>query len=212
MEQQIRAENDLAKESAPALARANVSAAADDARDIAKFLNSNQPEDLQGLFSRHMPSVHSMAWRLTGSASAADDVTQEVFVKIIQGLKGFRNQSSFSTWLYRVTLNSSHTWFAKKETATKRYFQVDRLDGQIADHATAQPLNRLVQQELVTQIEAAISSLKPDLKAAIVLTALENLSSAQAAEIAQCSVEAFYSRLHLARQQLKQQLKRYLES
>ena len=59
------------------------------------------------LVQRHSARVYSLAYRLTGNREEAEDVTQEVFLKVYHGIKKFEQHSSFSSWLYRIATNSA---------------------------------------------------------------------------------------------------------
>jgi RNA polymerase sigma-70 factor (ECF subfamily) len=69
------------------------------------------------LVRRHMHRVYSIAYRVVSHKEEAEDITQEVFVKVYHGLKKFEQQSSFSSWLYRIATNSA----LDKLDKTKRY-------------------------------------------------------------------------------------------
>src|SRR5881227_2528635 len=69
------------------------------------------------LVRRHKHRVYSVAYRVVSHKEEAEDITQEVFVKVYHGLKKFEQQSSFSSWLYRIATNSALDALDK----TKRY-------------------------------------------------------------------------------------------
>lgn len=180
-----------------------------DAVAIAKFQASGDPQDLEDLVSRHLPSVHGLAFRMTANQSAADDIAQDVFVKVIGKAGSFAGNSEFSTWLYRVTLNTVFSWMDRQKKNTSHPWDSEcQIPRDRSPSGT--PEQEAMHFELLTQVEMALEKLKPDLRAAIVLTAMQGLSPKEAAEVAETTTENFYWRLHKARKQLKKELGTYL--
>ena len=72
---------------------------------IAAIRRDGDPASLEQLIQRHLPQVRSTAFQMTCDDTAADDVTQEVFLRAIRGLAGFDGRAKFSTWLFRISKN-----------------------------------------------------------------------------------------------------------
>ena len=71
---------------------------------IQQILNGKK-NALTILIEKHQPFIYNLAWKLTGNISDAEDLTQETLIKIISGLSSFKQESSFSTWAYKIAKN-----------------------------------------------------------------------------------------------------------
>jgi len=151
------------------------------------------------LVERHLERVRNLAFRLVLCHAAADDVVQEVFLKVMRSAHTFRGQAKVSTWVYRVTVNAAREHLRRK-TPTDTLADFDP-PAPAGEHR--QPDGNLIQTELVATIEQALGGLSDKLRTAIVLTAIEGLPAKTAAEIAGCSTATMHWRVHEARKQLK---------
>ena len=136
-----------------------------------------------------------------------DDLTQEVFLRAIRNISSFRGESQFSTWLYRIAMNTTHSFLrgkSRREPAT-----VEVPAGQV-DCRASTPERLAMADELDDAITAAVGSLPPALRAALVLTTLQGLGAREAARIEGCTAATMYWRIHKARKILKKRLDKYL--
>ena len=139
---------------------------------------------------------------------AADDVTQDIFVRVVRGIDHFEGRSEFSTWLFRIAMNTVHSHLSK-HGHTRLQFHSDLPDYTTASHMP--PDGAVLQAELTTEIQAALSRLTPPLRAAIVLVCLQSRVAADAAEIEGCSTQTMYWRVHEGRRHLKKLLAEHLQ-
>jgi len=149
--------------------------------------------------------TYALALRLTADEEDARDVVQETYLRAYRGLKRFRGDSSFTTWLYRITANCANTQLAKRN----RHRHED-LDGDAADmldtHPAADPEARAEAALLRRRVSAALSTLPPRLRSVIVLRDIYDLPhEAIAAELG-ISEAAAKVRLHRARVRLRAEL------
>jgi len=146
------------------------------------------------LFQRYAPRVYRTALRITGDAAEADDATQEVFLRVHDQLHRFEERSSFSTWIYRVTVNLA---IDRTRTKARRPGSIDGVDAQAPDSATA-PAER---GDLERAVIAALSGLSEKLRTALVLRYLEDLSYEEIADVLECSIGTVKSRLARAHEE-----------
>ena len=165
---------------------------------------------LDELMERHLAKVRSVVFRMVLDEAVADDLTQDVFLKVFRNLDSFRGESQFATWLYRVALNVAHDFLRSAGRLRVEYHAEFHGELPQPESRDAKPEQAVLRSELLGEIERALSGLSPALRAAMVLTVLEQLSPAEAATIEDCTVDTMYSRIHAARKQLKQSLKHYL--
>lgn len=174
---------------------------------VVSYQRTRRNQDLEVLLSRHVGRLRRMVYSMVLNQSDADDLTQEVFLRAIRGLPQFGGQSKFSTWLYRVAINTTHRFLKRRagspvETpAVLREPAADRSD---------QPDQKAIQAEMQQEITTALAELSPPLRAAMVLTVLEGMPAQEAAEIEGCSRATMYWRVHRARKTLTKRLAKYL--
>jgi len=141
--------------------------------------------------------------------AAADDLTQEVFMRAFSSLATFSGRSRFSTWLYRVALNTTYTFLTREKRSPVDY----RADlPETIQGRNPEPGDAAIHAELESAVETALGNLSPRLRAAIVLTSLQQMEVKQAAKIEGCTTATMYWRIHEARKQLRRQLQEHLPS
>jgi len=151
--------------------------------------------------------VRSMLYRMVLNEADADDLTQDVFLRVLNGLGQFDGRACFSTWLYRIVMNTAHTFLRRRARSPVR--PSDRLAA-FPDRNHPQPDQAAMARELDADIAAALAALPASLRAAIVLTAIHKLDGREVAKIEGCSAATVYWRVHKARKILKQLLGHYL--
>jgi RNA polymerase sigma-70 factor (ECF subfamily) len=149
------------------------------------------------LVREHQSMIYSLCYRMTGSPTEAEDLTQETFIQAHRNLGGFRAESRFSSWLYRIALNLCLNWQKRKQ-------RQDRLHQQWAEQAAEPPAE---DPGHAARIQAALLKLHPKQRAAIVLTVYEGLSHAEAARALNCAEATVSWRVFAARAKLKRLLK-----
>jgi RNA polymerase sigma factor (sigma-70 family) len=155
--------------------------------------------ELGALFERYAPRVHALCYRLTGDADAADDLTQETFLRVRAGADAFRGDARFSTWLYRLAYNATVDHIRRVKSGQQAIDRMRR-DLEIVRTADASP----EQSERGTIVEAALGALSQDDRDVLVLTRYHNLRYDEVAEIVGCTAATARVRAHRAIQQLRQ--------
>lgn len=163
----------------------------------------------QALFERYRARVVNIAWRFLGDADAAQDAAQEVFVKLYTSARDYRPDAEFSTWLYRVTANACLDALRKR----RRWRTAPETDlTQMPADESASPEAQAASAELARQVRAAIASLPPNQRMAVVLQRYEELSYKQIAAVLNTSVPAVESLLFRAKDALRRALSGYVEA
>jgi RNA polymerase sigma-70 factor, ECF subfamily len=173
-------------------------------------------EAFRELFEAHKDRVWTVALRFTGDESAARDVTQQVFLKLFTSIAGFRHESNFKTWLYRMVANECMDEFRKRRRLIPLEFfrpapgaeRDEDCGGAEMNDWRQEPIQeeRLTQLELSEAVLAALAQLKPKLRMAIVLKYFEDLSYEQMAEALGCSMGTVASRLNRGHKELARRL------
>ena len=147
---------------------------------------------LRALYEAYKDRVYSIAFYFFhGDAIAAGDVTQQVFLKLIEGMSKYRGDSAFSTWLYRIVVNAcvdrSRRWRAEASTEPA---VLDQIPTRLASHE-----DTMVRGEIARGVQAAIAGLPPKLRLPILLRYFDELSYAEMATALNCSIGTVSSRL-----------------
>lgn len=156
------------------------------------------------LFCLCRDAVFRLAYRFTGNRDDAEDLTQDIFMKVFEHIGSFRCESSFATWLYRLAVNTCLNF--KRDTKSAESLGIaDELED------TTNPEAVCERMELQRQIEAEIAALPSPLRVAFILVVLEGMPYRDAAQILNLSIDAVRMRVSRARQILWEKLTRYLE-
>jgi RNA polymerase sigma-70 factor (ECF subfamily) len=148
--------------------------------------------------------AYTLAYRLTGDEEDAKDVVQEAYLRAYKGLKRFRGDAAFSTWLYRITANCASTQVVRR--ARDRHEDLD--DGrEVTDtRPEIDPEARVDATLLRERLQGALEALPPRLRAVVVLRDVYDLSHGAIAAELGITESAAKVRLHRARRRLRDQL------
>jgi RNA polymerase sigma-70 factor (ECF subfamily) len=170
------------------------------------------------LVTRYRQRAFAMIYHMVRNDQDAWDLAQDGFVKAWKNIGRFRGQSSFFTWLYRILMNVTIDWLRKKQIQSGTEFDdAVGLDHIAAGAATAPqvemaPAAQMSDKEIRARIDAAISKLSPEHRAAITMRELDGLEYSEIAEQMGCSVGTVMSRLFYARKKLQAMLKDVYEN
>lgn len=159
------------------------------------------------LVTRYESKVYSLALRMVRNPEDAEDVLQDTFLRAYRGIKSFQGNSTFSTWIYRITANSALMRLRKRQLPTVSIEDSDERETpiNIADWAPG-PVEQLLSHETQQAMSEAIEALPPEFRQVFVLRDVEELSNAEVAEILDISIAAVKSRLHRARLKVRNRL------
>jgi len=155
------------------------------------------------LVRRYRPRVFALALHLTGSATEADDITQDTFMRAFSRIRNFQGRSAFFTWVYRITVNRALN--VKRDNKKRSMFGLDddRVRMAVAVDAEGDPRQILELREYYGLLVTALDRLSPLLRAAVVLTALQGLNYKEAALVLNTTEGTVAWRIHEARSQLR---------
>ena len=167
--------------------------------ELAKRAGGGDREAFRLLLERHYDTAYRVALRLTGSVEDAEDLAQDVCLGLVNRLGSFRGDSRFSTWLYRVVVNTcrDHCRKRKSTQALQQSYAVFREMDEADRRDDAARLDWL---------DAAMASLPPKLRETAVLVLAEELSHAETAEALGCAESTISWRMHEIRKTLKTML------
>jgi RNA polymerase sigma-70 factor (ECF subfamily) len=155
-------------------------------------------EAFEELVRRHADRLYAVVRRLGLSREAAQEVTQEAFLRAWRGIAAFRGQALFFTWLYRIGVNEAKRRL-EREPPRALLGSLDEVGAPEPSDIRDEPYARVTQAELRGALAEAVRALPPKYRAPLILRDIENLSTAEAAAILGLGEAAFKSRLHRAR-------------
>ena len=174
-----------------------------DDRDTSAEESSVKP-GFDTIVEEHSDFVYNLALRMMGSPEDAEDVAQDAFISAYRAYDRFRGDSRVTTWLYRITTNAA-LMRLRKEKRARELTQTGLDDVEVASWEPTPELQALT-SELGDKLMDGIERLPPDLRAAVVLRDVEQLSNAEAADVLDVTVSSLKSRLHRARVLLRNHL------
>jgi RNA polymerase sigma-70 factor (ECF subfamily) len=188
---------------------------------IVAELKSGSEDAFAWLIARYSQPVHSLVYRMLDDPSDAADTTQEVFIKIFRGIRGFNSNSSLKTWIYRIALheasNQRRWWFRHRGRETS----IEPSDDTRADHRTnsllevmsdssKSPLDNVFDSELRGRVEVELRHVAEPYRTTVILRDIEDLSYEEIAEVLGVSLGTVKSRLVRGRDALRKRLERHL--
>ena len=155
------------------------------------------------IVEQHSARVYRLAYRLTGNRADAEDLTQEVFVRVFRSLDSYR-PGTFEGWLHRITTNLFLDQ-ARRRARIRFDALADHAEDRLPGRALA-PDEQLLEDLFDDDVEAALATLSPDFRAAVVLCDVEGLSYEEIADVLGLKLGTVRSRIHRGRAQLRSAL------
>jgi len=155
------------------------------------------------IVSEHSPRVYRLAYRLTGNPHDAEDLTQDVFVRVFRSLDRFV-AGNFEAWLHRITTNLFLDG-ARRRQRIRFDALAEDADGRLADPG-AGPVERFDMTHLDGEVREALMALRPEFRAAVVLCDIEGLPYEEVADVLGVKLGTVRSRIHRGRSQLRERL------
>lgn len=179
--------------------------------DLVKRIKKGDEFAFEKIMSRYKKRVFNTVYRFVGNVQEAENLTQEVFLKVYQGIGSFKELSKFSTWLYRITVNLCLN--EVKKTNKDSSLLIPLQDYHCSDDTTNfTPYQIAERKDFLDFVKKTIASLPPEQKAVVILYRYEELSYQEIADALDITVSAVKSRLHRARTTLKDQINCYWQT
>ena len=155
--------------------------------------------------------VMGIATRMLGDRVEAEDLAQDVFVKVYHGLQGFQGEALFSTWLYRIAANSCLNQIRKRKRESQVAVSADDPEPTISD-GKSNPHTLLEKKELNSFLEKAIHALPQEQRMVLILRDIEGLTYEEIADSLELELGTVRSRLHRARLEVRANVKEKIDS
>lgn len=174
-----------------------------DDEDLLTACLSGDSEALQMLFEKHQRRVYSIALNFFGGdCEVAKDATQQVFLKLFVKIEQFRSEAEFTTWLYRIVVNTC----IDEQRKQKRFFPLADLLGMREPRVKKSQEEKFERREMSDEVQKAVAELKPKFRLPLLLKYVEGLSYEEIANVLEISPGTVASRLNRGHKALAKKL------
>jgi RNA polymerase sigma-70 factor (ECF subfamily) len=168
-------------------------------------------ESFNQLVSRWERPIYALAYRTLGREEEARDVVQEAFLRAFRGLKGFKGEAKFSSWLYRITLNLCRDWVRRERRAPlvqvpEGVDPVDLADAEASPEPSVEDL--VADREMSAAVAKAMAELPEEQRTAIMLKEYHGLTFQEIADQLNCPLSTVKTRLYQGLSVLRRRLER----
>jgi RNA polymerase sigma-70 factor (ECF subfamily) len=186
---------------------------------LIQAINAGQTERFYELVEKYETRLFNFGLRMCGDVSDAEDMVQETFLNVFRYLDGFRHETRFKNWMYKIAASTCLKKKRKSKFAPARELSLeefipesnDQIAGEIPDWALM-PLEQLLNAELFAELHKGILTLPEKYRVVIVLRDVESFTTAETAQILGITAENVKVRLHRARLFLRDHLKKYFKN
>ena len=172
-------------------------------QELMRIVQAGDFSPASEIYDRYSARIYNFTYRFLRNSEAAEDATQEVFVKMLKHANQFNGEAKLSTWLFSIAANWCRDYLRKGDNKPK---ESDDVLVTLPAAATESPHHRLEQRENELRIQKALAMLTPDQREAILLSRYQGLSYAEIAQISGCSEGAVKTRVFRAMETLKKAL------
>lgn len=167
------------------------------------------------LVLKYQRKIMRLLSRMIRDPAEIEDVTQEAFIKAYRALPQFRGDSAFYTWLYRIAINTARNWQAANGRRPVTSSVVESAEGETFDEIDnltdiSTPESMLASRQIAETVNAAMQSLPPDLRTAILMREIDGMSYEDIAQAMGCPIGTVRSRIFRAREAIASQLRSVL--
>ncbi len=172
-------------------------------QELMRIVQAGDLSPASEIYDRYSGRIYNFALRFLKNAEAAEDATQEVFVKMIRHASQFQGDAKLSTWLFSITANWCRDFLRKADNKNK---ESDDVLATLPAPIEQSPDRNLEQRENEVRVQRALQALTPEQREAILLSRYQGLSYAEIAQISGCSEGAVKTRVFRAMETLKKAL------
>lgn len=172
-------------------------------QELMKLVQDGDFSTAAEIFDRYSGRIYNFAYRFLKNSEAAEDATQEVFVKMMKYAKQFHGDAKLSTWLFSITANLCRDYLRKADNKNK---EGEETLLSLPANPSYSPERNLEMRQNEERVQKALQSLTPEQREAILLSRYQGLSYAEIAQIAGCSEGAVKTRVFRAMETLKKLL------
>ncbi|MFC1594165.1 RNA polymerase sigma factor [Candidatus Omnitrophota bacterium] len=169
-------------------------------RDIVHAASQGDMIAFEQIYRSTVDFVYSVVYRVTGNQHDAEEVAQDVFLKVYKNLKRFQFRSSFKTWVYRIAVNTAINTYKKVSKDVRR--RVDFESTLETQGVSGEAHNNIEHEDSQEKIQSLLTVLNPDQRTCILLREIEGKNYQEIADILRININTVRSRLKRARETL----------
>ncbi len=169
----------------------------DISNDVLKRGAEGDNEAFEEIYRKTSSYIFSLVVRILGNQQEAEEVTQDVFLRIFKSLKNFRYESSFKTWIYRIAVNVAFSHAKKYTQNIKRFGDFD--SALLSASIPHQGEIKVAREENEKMVQRMLNILNPDQRACVILKDIDGLKYEEIAEVLDININTVRSRLKRAR-------------
>ena len=184
--------------------------------ELIKNIATNKDEDsFCEIITRYSEKVHNLALRISRSPEDTEEIMQDVFITVFKKVDKFEGKSAFSSWLYRITVNTAFMKLRKRKQQTS--ISIEEISPNIKNNWVGNRSEQVdvgfisSKHELRAALEVAIEKLPEEYRTIFLLRDVDGLSNHEVGEIISITVPAVKSRLHRSRLMLRKRLQAFYE-
>ena len=169
------------------------------------------------LVTKYQRKLARLIGRMVRDSAEVEDIVQESFIRAYRALPGFRNDSAFYTWLYRIGVNTAKNWLISNGRRTPTSTGVDNEEAESYDEGELlrdadTPERLLMSKQIGETVNAAMDALPEELRTAIMLREIEGLSYEEISQVMDCPIGTVRSRIFRARDAISAKLRPMLDA
>lgn len=172
-------------------------------QELMRIVQAGDYSPASEIYDRYSGRIYNFAFRFLKNSEAAEDATQEVFVKMLKHANQFHGDAKLSTWLFSITANWCRDYLRKADNKSK---ESDDVLVTLPAPSELAPDRNLERRESEQRVRRALEALTAEQREAILLSRYQGLSYAEIAQIAGCSEGAVKTRVFRAMETLKKTL------
>jgi len=168
-------------------------------KDVIEKAATGDMDAFEKIYKEYSSTVYTLAFGVTQNRQDAEETTQDTFVKIFRGLKNFKFESSFGTWLYRITMNTAINIYrkrARQQEGSTAYNEVEYERPAGSDISRDQ----IERQDAASRVAEILKNINPEHRSCIVLREIEGLNYREMADVLRIPLNTVRSRLKRARE------------
>ena len=184
--------------------------------NLIKEAKKGNAQAFEKLIKQHEQKIYNLLLKMTNNREFAEDLFQETFLTVWKKIKSFKGNSEFSTWLYRIAVNTVLMKHRKKTINSVSFdtpilTSTGEIKRDFGDDWSKNPLATLENKELKEELNKAIKSLPDKYRTVLVLRDIEYMSNEEVRKILKISIPSVKSRLHRARLFLRDRISKYFK-
>lgn len=181
-----------------------------DDETLVKQCQRGDSEAMSRLIVKYQDRIYNVILKICNNSDDAAELTQDTFVKVMENIAGFRQHSSFYTWLFRVAVNEAINFCRRRFKVSSQSLDSGVSPMALADMADNDPARLAQQKEMIVLLTEAIGRLDEDHRVVLVLRDIEQMTYNQIAESLELELGTVKSRLSRARAMLREILETVL--